>query len=93
VPLVFEAGFTPLRRLMLVGSLESVFSIKSTNEAVEDFSKVGLRGIFNVWGDGFASVFRDGGPTVNVELGYTDIVAGRNTSDSFEVFGKIGVFF
>lgn len=93
VPLVLEAGFTPLKRLMLVGTHESVFSIKSTHEHPEEFSKLGLRAIVNVWGDGFASVFRDGSPTVNVEVGYNDIYAGRNTADAFEVFTKLGIFF
>lgn len=93
IPLVCEAGFTLIRRLMLVGSVESVLSLKRTDEALEDYAKWGLRGILNIWGDGFASVFRNGGPTVNLELGYTDILAGRNTADAFEVFGKVGVFF
>ncbi len=55
--------------------------------------KWGVRGIWNVWGDGFDSVFRSGGATVNLELGYNDVVAGRNTADAFEVFGKVGVSF
>ncbi len=93
VPLFLEVGFTPAKRLMLVGSYESVTSIKSTHEQEEDVSKVGLRAILNVWGRGFASVFKGGGPTVNVEIGYNDIVAGRNTADAFELFSKIGVFF
>jgi len=94
VPLVFEAGFTPFKRLMLVGSLESVMSIKTTREQEEDFAKWGVRAILNVWGDGFASVFReDVGTTVNVEMGYDDIFYGRNTADAFELFMKLGFFF
>ena len=93
VPFVLEAGFTPLRRLMLVGSWESVVSIRSSSEAGEDFGKWGLRAILNLWGDGFISVFRTGGPTVNIELGYTDIVAGRNTAGAYELFGKVAVFY
>ena len=93
MPLVFEAGFTPVKRLMLVGSLESVTSIKSTGELPEDFAKWGLRAIFNVRGDGFASVIRDEKATLNVEVGYSDVFAGRNTADAFEVFGKVGVSF
>ncbi len=92
-PLVLEAGITPFKRLMVVGSLESTLSIRSTHEQVENFAKWGIRGILNVWGDGFSSIFRGGGPTVNVEVGYNDVVAGRNTADAFEIFGKIGVFF
>lgn len=92
-PILFEAGFTPFKRLMLVGSIESVISVKSTHEQTEDFAKWGVRAIVNVWGDGFAAIFRTGGPTVNVEVGYHDVFAGRNTADAFEVFGKIGVFF
>lgn len=93
VPLVLEAGFAPLKRLMLVGSIDSVFSIKSTDEETEDYAKWGLRAIVNIWGDGFANIFRRGGPTVNFETGYNNIFAGRNTADAFEVFGKIGIFF
>lgn len=93
IPTFFEAGFTPFKRLMLIGSLDSVVSVHSTNEDEESFSKWGLRGILNLWGDGFASVFRSGGPTVNFEIGYNDIVAGRNTADAYEIFGKIGMFF
>jgi hypothetical protein len=93
VPLVLEGGFTPFKRLMLVGSLDSVISVKSTHEDTEDFSKWGIRAIVNVWGDGFASVFRSGEATVNVEIGYNDLYAGRNTADAFEVFGKVGVSF
>ena len=92
-PLFLEAGFTPIRRLMLVGSLESVRCLKSTNEQEEEFSKWGLRVILNVWGEGFANVFHTGHPTVNVELGYNDIFAGRNTADAFEIFAKLGIFF
>ena len=92
-PTFLEAGFTPFTRLMLIGSLDSVVSVNSTNEDEENFSKWGLRGILNLWGDGFASVFRNGGPTVNFEVGYNDIFAGRNTADAFEIFGKLGVFF
>lgn len=94
VPLVFEAGFAPYRRLMLVGSLESVLSVRSTHEQVENYAKWGLRGIINLRGEGFATVFRrGGGPTVNLELGYNDIFAGRNTADAFEIFSKLGIFF
>ena len=92
-PLVVEGGFTLFKRLMLVGSLDSVVSVNSTNEQEENFAKWGLRGILNLWGDGFVSVFRTGGPTVNFEVGYNDIFAGRNTADAFEVFAKVGVFF
>lgn len=92
-PMVLEAGITPFKRLMLIGSLDAVVSVNSTNEEEENFAKWGLRGIVNVWGDGFASVFRTGGPTVNLEIGYNDIFAGRNTADAFEVFGKLGIFF
>ena len=92
-PTFLEAGFTPLKRLMLIGSLDSVVSVNSTNEDEENFSKWGLRGILNLWGDGFASVFRSGGPTVNFEVGYNDIFAGRNTADAFEIFSKLGIFF
>ena len=92
-PTFLEAGFTPLKRVMLIGSLDSVVSVNSTNEDEENFSKWGLRGILNLRGDGFASVFRSGGPTVNFEVGYNDIFAGRNTADAFEIFGKLGVFF
>ena len=91
-PLFAEAGFTPLKRLMLIGSLDSIVSAMPT-EHEESFFKWGLRGILNVWGDGFASVFRTGGPTVNLELGYNDVADGRNTADAFEVFGKVGIFF
>lgn len=93
VPFVFEAGMTPLRRLMLIGSWESVTSIRSTSEAGEDFGKWGLRAVVNVWGDGFVSVFREGGPTVNLEVGYTDIATGRNTADAYELFGKVAIFY
>ncbi len=93
IPLVAEAGFTPLSRLMLIGSLESVFSIRSTHEQKEDFSKWGLRAVVNLWGDGFASIFRNGKPTVNWEIGYDDIFAGRNTADAYEIFSKLGVSF
>ncbi len=92
-PILLEAGFTPLKRLMLVGLVESVLSVKSTHEETEDFAKWGVRAIVNVWGDGFATIFRTGGPTVNVEVGYNDVFAGRNTADAYELFGKIGVFF
>lgn len=93
VPLVAEAGFTPLKRLMLIGSLESVLSLKSTHEQEEDFSKWGLRAVVNVWGEGFASIFREGKSTVNLEIGYNDIFAGRNTADAYEIFTKVGVSF
>jgi len=94
VPLTFEAGITPLKRLMVIGSVESVTSIRSTHEQEEDFKKWGIRAIVNLLGDGFSSVFREGvGPTVNVEVGYNDVFAGRNTADSFEIFGKVGITF
>ena len=92
-PLVAEAGFTPLKRVMLVGSVESVVSVNSTNEEIENFGKWGLRAIINLWGDGFATVFRTGDPTVNMEVGYNDVFAGRNTGDAFEVFGKLSMSF
>ena len=93
-PIVLEAGFTPWKKLMLVGSVDSVISGKSTHEETEDFAKWGLRAIVNLWGDGFGNVFRESaGPTVNFEFGYNDVFAGRNTADALEVFGKIGVFF
>lgn len=93
-PIVLEAGFTPFKRLLLVSSLDAVVSERSTHEQAEDFWKWGIRAIVNVWGDGFASVFRKtGGPTVNLEVGYNDIFAGRNTADAFEVFGKVGITF
>jgi len=93
-PMVFEAGFTPLKRLMLVGRLDSVVSVNSTNEDIENWLKWDVRAVLNVWGDGFSAVFRESvGPTVNVEVGYTDLVAGRNTEDAFELYGKINVFF
>lgn len=92
-PLLFEAGFTPFKRLMLVGSLESTISVNSTHEQIENFAKWGVRAIFNLWGDGFASVFREGEQTVNVEVGYNDVFAGRNTADAFEIFGKLSFFF
>lgn len=94
VPLVVEAGLTPLKRLMLVGFIESVTSIRATHEQEEDFSKWGVRAILNLRGDGFASVFReDVGTTVNVEVGYNDVYAGRNTADAFEIFAKCGLSF
>lgn len=92
-PMAVEAGFTPFKRLMLVGRLDSVVSNRSTNEEIESWAKWDVRAILNVWGDGFASVFREGHNTINVEVGYTDVVAGRNTADSFEVYGKLGFFF
>ena len=92
-PLFAELGLTPFKRLMLIGSLDAAVSVKSTNEEEENFAKWGLRGIVNLWGDGFASVFRTGKPTVNVEVGYNDVFAGRNTADAFEVFGKLEVVF
>lgn len=91
-PLFAEVGFTPFKRLMVVGSVDSIVSARST-EHEESFAKWGVRGILNVWGDGFASVFRTGGPTVNIEVGYNDIFDGRNTADAFEVFAKLGIFF
>ncbi len=93
-PIYLEAGFTPFKRLMLISSLDAVVSERSTHEQAEDFWKWGVRAIVNMWGDGFASVFRKtGGPTVNLEVGYNDIFAGRNTADAFEVFGKVGMTF
>ncbi|MBI2885378.1 MAG: hypothetical protein HYY15_04310 [Candidatus Omnitrophica bacterium] len=92
-PMVFEAGFTPIKRMMLVSSVESTVSVNSTNEDIENFAKWGLRAIVNLWGDGFATIFRTGEPTVNMELGYSDVFAGRNTGDAFEVFGKLSVSF
>ena len=92
-PLAAEAGFTPFKRLMLVGSLESTISVNSTHEQIENFAKWGLRAIFNLHGDGFASVFRRGERTVNFEVGYNDIFAGRATGDAYELFGKLNVFF
>jgi hypothetical protein len=94
VPLFAEFGITPLKRLMLIGSLDAVVSERSTGEDVENFAKWGIRAVYNLHGDGFASIFRTtGGPTVNVEVGYNDIFEGRNTADAFEVFAKLGVFF
>ena len=92
-PMVVEAGFTPLKRLMLVGRLDSVVSVRSTNEQIENWAKWDVRAVFNVWGDGFSSVLRQGHRTVNLEVGYSDIFAGRNTADAYEVYGKLGVFF
>lgn len=93
-PLFVEAGFTPLKRLMLIGSFESVTSARSTHEQEEDFAKWGIRAVVNLWGEGFASVFRtERGATVNAEFGYNDIVLGRNTADAFELFFKLGIFF
>lgn len=92
-PMVVEAGFTPWKKLMLVGSLESTLSVNSTNEQEESYSKWGLRAILNLRGDGFASVFRRGNTTVNFEVGYNDIFAGRNTGDAYELFGKLSVLF
>jgi hypothetical protein len=93
-PIILEAGFTPFKRLMLVSSLDAVVSQRSTREQAEDFWKWGIRAILNVWGDGFASVFRKTGtPTINLEVGYNDVVAGRNTADAFELFGKVGITF
>ena len=92
--MVVEAGLTPLKRLMLVGFIESVTSIRVTHEQKEDFSMWGVRAILNLRGDGFASVFReDVGTTVNVEVGYNDVYAGRNTADAFEIFAKCGLSF
>ena len=95
-PMVFEAGFTPfkdLKRLMLVGRLDSVVGAGSTHEAIENWLKWDVRAVLNLWGDGFASVLRGGHRTVNLEVGYSDVLAGRNTADSFEVYGKLGFFF
>ncbi len=91
-PLLAELGFTPLKRLMLIGSVESIVSAEPTVHE-ESFAKWGLRGIVNLWGDGFASVFRTDRPTVNVELGYNDVFAGRNTADAFEIFTKLAINF
>ena len=92
-PVYLEAGVTPMQRFMIVGSMESVVGLRSTNEQIENFAKWGVRGIWNVWGQGFDSVFRSGHPAVNLEAGYNDVFAGRNTADAFEIFGKIGVSF
>ena len=93
-PIYLEAGITPWKRLMVVGTLESTLSVKSTHEDTEDWAKWGVRGIFNLWGDGFATIFRESRrPTVNLEVGYNDVFAGRNTADAFEIFGKVGVSF
>lgn len=92
-PTFFEAGFTPFKRLMLIGSLDSVVSLNTIDEEEENFSKWGIRGVFNLKGDGFASIFRSGSPTVNLEVGYNDVFEGRNTADAFEVFTKLGIFF
>ena len=95
-PMVLESGFTPLKRLMLVGSLESVISVKSTHEDTEDFAKWGVRAIINLWGEGFPAIFRrvrQNQPSVNVEVGYSDIFAGRNTDDALQIFGKISGYF
>jgi hypothetical protein len=71
-----------------------VVSERTTGEEVENYAKWGIRAVYNLFGDGFASIFRTtGGPTVNVEVGYNDIFEGRNTADAFEVFAKLGVFF
>ena len=78
---------------MVVGDVESTVSVRTTKEQIENWAKWGVRMIFNVWGDGFATVFRTGKPTVNLEVGYNDVVAGRNTSDAFELFGKLGIAF
>ena len=92
-PIYLEAGVTPVPHFMVVWTVESVLSVRSTHEQIEDFAKWGVRGIWNVWGNGFDSIFRSGHPTVNLELGYNDVFAGRNTADAFEVFGKVGVSF
>ena len=89
----FEVGFTPFKRLMLIGSLDSVVSLNTIPEDEENFSKWGIRGVWNLKGNGFASVFRSGGPTVNLEVGYNDVFAGRNTADAYEIFTKLGIFF
>ena len=78
---------------MVVGDVESTVSVRTTKEEIENWAKWGVRLIFNVWGDGFATVFRTGKPTVNLEVGYNAVFAGRNTSDAFELFGKLGVAF
>ena len=92
-PFLMEAGFTPLKRLMLVGSFEGVVSERMTHEQIENYVKWGVRAIVNLWGDGFASIFHAGQPTVNFELGYDNIFAGVNTAQAFEVFTKLGVSF
>lgn len=92
-PTYVEAGFTPFKRLMLIGSLDSIVSLNTIDEDEENFSKWGIRGVFNLTGDGFASIFKSGGPTVNLEVGYNDVFEGRNTADAFEVFTKLGIFF
>lgn len=94
VPLFAEVGFTPMKRLMLIGSLDAVVGDRHTGEDIENFAKWGVRAVINVMGDGFASIFKTTGePTVNIEIGYNDIFAGRNTADAWELFGKVGVFF
>ncbi len=73
-----------------------MLSEKSTHEDTEDFAKWGVRAILNIWGDGFPSIFgrvRNNKPSVNFEVGYNDIFAGRNTDDALQVFAKVGVFF
>ena len=92
-PLYLEAGITPVQRFMVVGTVEGVLSVRSTHEQIENFAKWGVRGIWNVRGDGFDSIFKSGRATVNVEVGFNDVFAGRNTADAFEVFGKVGVSF
>ena len=91
-PLFAEVGFTPLKRLMVIGSLDAVVSAENSFHE-ESFAKWGLRGVLNLRGDGFASIFRTGGPTINLELGYNNIVDGRNTADAYEIFTKLAVFF
>ena len=92
-PLFAEAGFTPWKRLLLIGSIDASASAESTLHE-ESFAKWGLRGILNLRGKGFASVFRAGdGPSINLELGYNNIFAGRNTADAFELFTKLAFLF
>jgi len=92
-PIYLEAGVTPFQRFMVIGGVETVLSVRSTHEPVESFAKWGIRGVWNVRGDGFSSVFKTGRASVNLEVGYNDVFAGHNTSDAFEVFGKVGVSF
>ena len=92
-PFFLEAGLTLNKRLMLAGSFEATISERTTHEQEEDFWKWGARVVVNLVGDGFASVFRTSGSTLNFEVGYNDIVFGRNTADAYEVFGKVGLTF
>lgn len=95
-PMLAELGIAPLERVMLIGSVEGTVSVNSTHEQIENFGKWGLRGIVNLWGEGFPSVFRrleQHETSVNVEIGYNELFAGRNTADAFEIFSKLAVIF